>query len=100
MVWRSREVGGGELLVVDGEGGGAHSVSVWGDAVETGAADFGDESVAAEFGDEAGGAGASSAAFVVGGWRSWVEAIDEVPVAEAQNGVPSGQYGSDGYPRP
>src|SRR5438132_1131376 len=89
------EVGGGEVLVVEGEGGAKDPLAVWCDAVEPRAANLGDEAVAAEFGDESGHAGASSSAFVVAGGGPGIDAVDEVAVAEAHNGVPSGQYGSE-----
>jgi hypothetical protein len=42
----------GEVVVVDGDGGGHDWLAVAGDAVAAGARDLGDESVASEFDDE------------------------------------------------
>jgi len=43
----------GELVVVEGEGGGHDAVAVSGDAVAAGSWDLGDQSVASELDDEA-----------------------------------------------
>lgn len=87
------EVGVGELLVVEGESGGEHSLSVWGDSVEALVWDFGDQSVTAEFRDESGDACAAAVRFgLIGGW-SRVEAGDEVVVAEPGDVVTSCEDG-------
>jgi hypothetical protein len=41
------------VVVVERDRGGDDALPVWGDSVEAGAGNFGDEAVASEFGDEA-----------------------------------------------
>jgi hypothetical protein len=60
----------GEVVVVEGDGGGHDAVALAGDAVAAGAGDLGDEAVAAEPDDEPGGSFALSPGLVtVGGPR-------------------------------
>ena len=88
-------VGRGEGVVVDGDGGGHDSLAVGGDPVEAVVWDFGDEAVAAEFGELSADVGA--AAFGLGGigGRSVPEALLDVGVAEADDGVLAGHDGAE-----
>jgi hypothetical protein len=83
------------VFVVDGEGGGEDSLAVWGDAVEAGTSDFGAEAVASEFVDEPGDPCTASTLFVSVRGGAGVEVVNEVVVAEADDGVASGQHGSE-----
>jgi hypothetical protein len=77
--------------VVEGEGGGHDALAVAGDAVAASAWDLGDEAVAAELDDEPGGSFASSPGLVAVVGPSGVEPAGDVSVAEALDGVLTGE---------
>ena len=77
----------GELVVMEGDGGGHDTVTVRGDPVASSSGNLGDEAVAAELDDEARHALTSSVGFVAVEGGTAVEAAHEVGVAEALNGM-------------
>jgi hypothetical protein len=89
------EIGGGEVVVVDGDGGVEDAVAVGGDAVEPGPWDFGDEAVAAELDDEPGDALATAVGYFDAVGLSGVEPGGEVVVAESGDGVFASDDGSE-----
>src|ERR671919_1494795 len=81
------EVVRGIAVVVDGHGRGHDALPVWGDAVEPGPGDLGDETVASKLDEEPRAALAPPVCFgLVDCWLS-IEAGDEVGVAEADDVV-------------
>lgn len=92
------EVGVGELPVVDGESGREDSLSVWGDSVETLVWDLGDQPVSSQLRDQSGDTRAAAVRFgLIHGWPR-VEPCDEVPVAEPDEVVPSGEECLEEFP--
>lgn len=93
MLRRRRCCRGGEMLVMDGQGGGHEPLPIGGDSVEASSGNLGDQSVAAELGDPAAGVGAAAFGFGAVSGRAGMQAVLEVFVAEPVDGVLAGQAG-------